>query len=248
MKKTLLALGTLALAAGSASAALSAGSLAFTGYNGDGNDDLAWVALEAIPANQVIFFSDNNWNGTAWSGTETFYTYTAPAGGIAAGTVVQLNNVDNVPIALSATIGSLTATSANFGLNATDEIVYAYIGTAANAAPTAFLGAITVGTFGSSQGSLINTGLTEGSTAQRITPASTDVASYIGARSGATSFSEYLTNLNTISNFLVAAGSGDQNTSANGYPFSNEAFTIIPAPATLALAGLGAIVTGRRRR
>ncbi len=47
--------------------ALTAGSIAFTGYNGDGNDNLSFVALTDIPQGTVINFTDSNWNGTSFA-------------------------------------------------------------------------------------------------------------------------------------------------------------------------------------
>ena len=35
---------------------LAAGSIAFVGYNADGNDNLAFVALEEIAAGETIYF------------------------------------------------------------------------------------------------------------------------------------------------------------------------------------------------
>jgi hypothetical protein len=43
---------------------LSTGDIAFTCFNGD-RDAIAFVALVAIPGNDVIYFNDNEWNGSA---------------------------------------------------------------------------------------------------------------------------------------------------------------------------------------
>ena len=41
----------------------AAGDIAFIAYNGDGNDDFAFVTLVAISDGTVIYFTDNEW---AW--------------------------------------------------------------------------------------------------------------------------------------------------------------------------------------
>lgn len=47
--------------------ALVPGSIAFTGFNADGNDGLAFVALAAIPPGTTIFFSDREWTGSGFN-------------------------------------------------------------------------------------------------------------------------------------------------------------------------------------
>jgi hypothetical protein len=54
--------------------ALGPGSIAFVGLNTDGNDNLAFVALEAIPSGTVIYFQDNEWNGLAIGSGGAFNT------------------------------------------------------------------------------------------------------------------------------------------------------------------------------
>ena len=43
--------------------ALGPGSIAFVGFNADGNDGFAFVAIDGIPTGTVIHFNDNEWNG-----------------------------------------------------------------------------------------------------------------------------------------------------------------------------------------
>ena len=43
---------------------LNAGDLMCVGFNADGNDDLAFAALAAIPTNSTIYFRDDEWDGT----------------------------------------------------------------------------------------------------------------------------------------------------------------------------------------
>ena len=59
--------------------ALGPGSIAFVGYNADGNDNLAFVALEPIAAGTVIHFTDNEWDGSAFNTGESTWSWTATA-------------------------------------------------------------------------------------------------------------------------------------------------------------------------
>jgi hypothetical protein len=43
---------------GTSSMAIGPGTIAFTGFNADANDGIAFVVLEAIPAGTTIIFSD----------------------------------------------------------------------------------------------------------------------------------------------------------------------------------------------
>ncbi|NJN34634.1 MAG: hypothetical protein HC817_10640 [Saprospiraceae bacterium] len=42
---------------------LTSGDLMCVGFNADGNDDLSFVALAAIPANTTIYLRDDEWSG-----------------------------------------------------------------------------------------------------------------------------------------------------------------------------------------
>ena len=211
---------------------LSPGAIAFVGFNADGNDDLAFVALAPIAANDVIRFTDNAWNGSpvgaggAFSATEGVVTWTAPAGGVAAGTVVSLNNLSSST--RSASVGTVISSSGSLNLNVENETVYAYQGDVLT--PTGFLAVIATHTADSTDG----TGL---SPAHIIyLPNDKDVAAYIGSRSGEATFAAYLTLLGNTGNWLTEDGPGDQN--ANGtapdVPFASTAFTVTGAGNTFA--------------
>lgn len=51
--------------------ALGPGSIAFVGFNADGSDNVAFVALEDLPPGTVIFFQDNEWTGSAFNTGES---------------------------------------------------------------------------------------------------------------------------------------------------------------------------------
>ncbi len=204
---------------------LTAGSIAFTGFNSDGDDNLAFVALAPIPAGEVIFFTDNEWNGLAIGdggkfvdANEGSLTWTAPTGGVAAGAVVTLNSLSAT--SRSASVGTI-ASGGSFNLGGAAETVYAYQGTSATNA-TGFLAVIATWPGDSTA----NTGLS----ASHIILLTTDVdiAAYTGSRSNKSAFADYLTSLGNTANWITEDGTGDQsvNGTAPDVPFSTTAFTL----------------------
>ncbi len=211
---------------------LSPGTIAFVGFNADGGDDLAFVALAPIAENDVIRFTDNEWNGSpVGSGgvfidsNEGIIMWTSPVGGVAAGTVVHLNNLATAsPLA---SVGTLTR-SGDFDMGSDNETVYAYQGAAQ--IPTGFLAVIAT----HNGDSTVGTGLS----ASHIIYLQNDkdVAAYIGSRANQTSFANYLTLLGSAANWVTQDGSGDQSTdgTAPDVPFATTAFTLIATGNTFA--------------
>ena len=86
-------------------AQLNTGDIALIAYNADGSDDFAFVALVDIPANESIYFTDNEWNGSALNDLnegELTWTYTSI---LSAGSVVVISDVATSP---SANVGSIS--------------------------------------------------------------------------------------------------------------------------------------------
>jgi hypothetical protein len=217
----------VALAAPSAFA-LSTGDIAFTCFNGD-RDAIAFVALVPIPSNDVIYFNDNEWNGSAigsggaFNTGEGVVTWTAPAGGVAAGTVVVIDTYDTTP---NPSVGTVSGAS---GLSATDESIYAYQGTSSSA-PTTFLAFIANHNDGSPD-SIANTGLTAGSTALFLTNSS-DFSEYVGPKIGQASFGDYFPFIGNLATHWNMLGTVDATaTTCNGTPF------VLGSPPTVSIAG-----------
>jgi hypothetical protein len=251
-RKTRLALAlvaALAAAAPAAQAALtSAGDIAFTAFNAD-EDGLSFVAFADIAANTTIFFRDDEWTGSAFNTGESAASWNSGAADIAAGTVVRLLAYDKAT--RSASVGTLTGViNTNFGLSNSNEVVYAYLGADANT-PTAFLAAITNGSFGA-DGSIASTGLTEGLNAIRLntnaTTATPDYAEYTGIRSGLADFGSYKVLVGDVNNWNIDTTNGVYATTVPDI----TAFTLspVPEPGSLALmlAGLGIVGVSARRR
>ena len=214
--------------------ALAAGNIAFVGFNADGNDNIAFVALVDISVGETIIFEDNEWNGTTFNDTyEGAFSWTASST-VSAGTIVRIDNIGSGTIAASTgTVVDASVLSpsrgTNRGIGAGDEIIYAYQGTAA--APT-FITAIASGGFNATNGLLTNTGLTAGVNAIDLSTLDddADIAAFNAARSGQANFAAYLPIINNPTNWIAQDGTGDQSidTTAPDVPFSSTAFTAAP--------------------
>lgn len=252
-RKTAIAL-LLAATGVSAHAALSAGDIAFTSFNAD-EDGLSFVALAAIDANTTVFFSDNEWTGSAFNTGESYSQWNSGASVIAVGTVVRFAAYDaEAPLASAGTLSRTTVSgSSNWGLAGSNETVYAYLGSSATA-PTTFLAAITNGTF-EANGPLTGTGLTEGtSNAVRLTAkagasSQPDYAEYSGSRGTFENVAAAKLALGDLNNWTIDTVS---NSSSASIVPDTTAFLITPVPEpetyALMLAGLGLIGVAARRR
>lgn len=148
--------------------AINPGDIALIGIYTDAPDKTAFVALANLPAGTTINFTDEGWksSGSFRSG-ENHFSWTAPSGGIAAGTVVSLDMSD-----LS---------------NSGDQVI-AYTGSSSN--PTFIFALNNDGTnwasdATSNNNSALPTGLTNGGNA--IALDEKDNAAYTGITSGTAS-------------------------------------------------------------
>jgi predicted extracellular nuclease len=200
--------------------ALGPGSIAFIGFNADGNDGFAFIAIDKIPAGTVIRFNDNEWNGQAIGAGGAFntgegsLTWTNGGSDLAPGTIVELLNTSS-STTRSVNIGAISG--GTIALGNSDESIFSFIGTDAST-PTTFLTAVTNhnGGFNDATGSgfLGGTGLVAGSTALVLPRTDgADVAAYDPATAGTTfaTGSAAATAFNTTTNWVAQSASGDQD-------------------------------------
>lgn len=239
MKRQKLFATVLITATALSAQALVVGDIAFTGYNADGDDGYAFVVLTNIAGGTEIRFTDDEWNGTGWAdGNEAEWVWTAPVGGILAGSVISVININGLytnPTGTTANFGSITAvtdSNNNPGFSTTSETVYAYTGTRAASTLLAAISSDAAVNFG---------GLTGGSAVALLN--SSDGAKYIGPRNGELTFGGYLPLIgNHGSNWAdVGNGTGDNN-------FDTTNFTIVPEPASFGALALGLCAILRRRK
>ncbi|TCR62257.1 ExeM/NucH family extracellular endonuclease [Bosea sp. BK604] len=205
--------------------ALGAGSIAFTGFNGDGNDGFAFIAVDAIPAGTVIRFSDNEWNGLpigaggAFNTGEGSLTWTNSGAEIPAGTVIEIHDLINAA-ARGVNLGTINNSTSD--LNVSGESIFAFIGTS-ETAPTSFLAAVTRNNGGfngaTSSGLLGGTGLVAGQTALVLPRTdAADIAAFDPA-AGGSSFETReaaLSAFNTTDNWVAQSGTGNQDNDGIG--------------------------------
>jgi hypothetical protein len=198
------------------------GDIAIVGWNADANDDLAFVTLVDLPQGTSITFSDQEWDGAAFSSGEGDISWLAD-NSVPAGTVITLSNLSTDPMA---DVGSLGTGEIN--LAATNESLFVYFVNPQN--EMVFLTACTVD---SSDGlaTLEGTGLEFGETAidfAQTEHKDADVLVYAGPRDGEGQFSDFARRINDPMFWLADDGSGDQ--SADGtppdLPFENTPFEL----------------------
>ncbi len=195
-------------------AQLTEGDIMFVGYNADFRDGFAIVTLVDIPASSTIYFTDNEWNGSAIgsggafnSSSEGEMTWSTGGSIISMGTVVTFNETNNSGNAsYGATVGTITGT---INLNASNEVLYAFIGSN-DITPTTFLSAIANDGFTASSGTLTNTGLTAGTNATSIS-GDEDVMVYTGSLSCNSTIADCAAEIADPSNWDTEDGSGNQD-------------------------------------
>ena len=200
-------------------AQLSEGDIAIIAFNADGGDDLAFVALVDIPASENIYFTDNEWNGSAFNDlNEGELTWTNSGSILSAGSVVVLSDVSTSSSSgRSASVGTLSGSG--FNLGASNEWLYALTSVPATsyASSPTFLAA-----FASDAGNgwLTNTNLSEGTTAIDFND-DKDGYLYNGVKSGETNFSSYLVLIYNSNNWQIESSNGE-----NILPIPSTSFTI----------------------
>lgn len=235
-----------------ANAALNAGDIMFTAFNAD-EDGLSFVTFVDIAANTKIYFSDNEWTGSAFNTGESYNQWVSSSV-VTAGTVVRFSDYDKANLTASTGVLSRVTVngSSNWGLTNSGETVYAYLGSSATSATT-FLSAITNGKF-ANDGSLTNTGLTKGVNAVELTAkagasSEPDYAEYNGVRDGLASFADYKAQVANVNNWKVDTVN---NSSSAGLIPNTAAFSVSAVPeadsAAMLLAGLGVLGLVRRRQ
>jgi len=166
------------------SGTLGAGDIAFVRFVSDDPDAFSFVALKALAAGTVIYFTDNAWTGSAFTATEGTLTWTAPTD-YAAGSVIGFSGIGANGFA--ATPGGGTG---GLSLSTAGDAILAYQGALQGASAT-FLAAVSSRSFLTTGTTTSNTSylpgsLTLGTSAIQLTATvtETDNAVYGGSTSG----------------------------------------------------------------
>lgn len=201
----------------SSKAQIVEGDIMFVGYNSDGNDGFAIVALVDIPINSTFYFSDNKWNGSPIGSGGKFVntsegeiTWLTGGAVIKAGTVVVFNDIiDNSLLEYGVTVGTI---SGEMDLGNSNEVLYMYEG-ADDVTPTRFISAISNATFNNGNGTLSGTQLVNLETGIAIS-GNHDVMVYNGLNLCNTTVADCAEQIATPSDWLTDDGSGDQSNDA----------------------------------
>ena len=114
---------------------LAAGEVAIIRMNTTFIDGFAFVLLRALDADTKIYFTEQGWRGVAGvfqTNGEAHVEWTAPAGGLPAGTVVTVNENFLAPNTFSTSTGTTILISGDFDLSDDGDQMIAYQGTEAS--------------------------------------------------------------------------------------------------------------------
>ena len=225
-------------------ASLVAGDIAFIGFNVDGDDDFAIVALTDI-TNERVFFRDDEPDGSSGfhGSTEGTLQWDVGATTIPAGTVVVFTDVDSGSNpGFGASVGSLSIADNTMNLAAAGDGLWAYQATTWDAINTMLIAGIANDDWGGAAvGELTGTGLVDDSTAFEFSIIDDDAGKYSGARDNQTEWSAYLAQIANPANWTVEASEGELLLPFDATPFQ------IPEPSALALALAGGFALLSRR-
>ncbi|MBT3192463.1 MAG: fibronectin type III domain-containing protein [Verrucomicrobia bacterium] len=216
---------------------LSVGGIMFVGYDGDpdtSDDNYVFAAMEDIPANTVVYFSDDQWDGSSFAGGEGWQEWDSGASVISAGTIIQVFDCSTGGRTVSH--GALTA-GQTMSLTLSDEGIWAYQG--GPGVPTRFLSYIANQDEAGTGNSLNNTDLATANAAILFT-GDEDVMEYTGARTGQATAADYRVLIANTASWTTGNGSGDQSVT-----FDTTAFVFTAPPAAPnATAATGISING----
>ncbi|MEI7781446.1 MAG: YDG domain-containing protein, partial [Planctomycetota bacterium] len=209
--------------------ALVAGDIAIIDFQTDDPDEFAFVALAPIAGGQSIAFTDNAWDGSALATNENTVIWTAPSGGVAAGTVVTFQNL------IGFSVGTYTGSYS--GASTSGDQVIAYTGSATN--PT-FLYAVTSNTWintgtPSSNTSYLPAGLINGTTARDFTTEVDDQYYNVASISGTKN--QILASIGDVNNW------SRNNTRYGNFPNASSTFALTQSQ-TITFGSLSPVTYG----
>jgi hypothetical protein len=105
-------------AAVQAQSTLAPGDIAFVRMNEDNVDAFSFVALVDLAPGTVIYFTERGWLNATWIGnSESHLKYTAPAGGLSAGSIVHVDETAADVFAVAGAGGSVAFAWGTSGFN-----------------------------------------------------------------------------------------------------------------------------------
>ena len=226
------------------------GDIAFILFDADndetldeGSDQFAFVALNAIAAGEQIYFRDAEWTGNAFTGdaegaiNEDELLWTAPAGGIAAGTVILISDNGTAPTASEGALQQTIGDGPGMGLSGSGDEIWAFLGTSNN--PQTFLAVISSEGFDGSPNTLAGTNLVAETAFAIELENNVDHAFYNGPREGFPLLTDYPILIEEVNTNWIQESPSDVDLIANTTPFvtgeipsSLPPFPSIPNPSS----------------
>ena len=203
--------------------ALGPGDIVFVGWDAD-NEDISFVATAPVAAGEVIYFTDDEWDGTSFVGNEQLFEWVVPAGGLAPGDVVTIDMVRaNQPGGPGATIdigGDVDYIRGGGALANGNEMFWAFQGDRVGDAvtPTNFIsviGAEADGNFTQTP-NLAGTGLTT-ATGAVIIDGDEDYMEFNLDADAYVDQASFLATVGDPANWVTADGGGNNNPNGLGF-------------------------------
>ncbi|MEM0946643.1 MAG: Hint domain-containing protein [Pseudomonadota bacterium] len=203
---------------------LNPGDILFVGWDAD-NEDIAFVTTVDLPAGEVIYFTDDEWDGSTFNGSEQYMEWTVPVGGVSAGTVVTID-MDNANDTATIDVGGgFDYMRGGGALAQNNEMFWAFQGTRVGqfATPTNFISVIgneDNGNFNQSP-ELSGTGLTTDNGAV-IIDGDEDYMEWVGdaALSNPVERQDLIASVLDLDNWVTADGGGNNNPNGTGFDLS----------------------------
>ncbi|MEO1491042.1 MAG: Hint domain-containing protein [Pseudomonadota bacterium] len=209
--------------------ALEPGDLLFVGWDAD-NEDISFVTTRNITEGEVIYFTDDEWNGTQFNTNEQLIEWIVPAGGIPLGTVVT---IDMVPAGgnSSASIdvgGDVDYIRGGGQLAVSNEMFWAFQGDRVGntVTPTNFIGVIANEAQGNNNQSpnLSGTGLTPTNGAIIIDGDEDYMEFVLDDPEVYNNRDELIAAVSDLSNWDTADGTGNNNPNGTGFDLAFDNF------------------------
>ena len=206
--------------------ALNPGDLLFVGWDSE-NNDAAMLATTDIAEGEIIYFTDDEWDGTQFVGNEQLIEWEVPTGGIPAGTVITVDMFRN-PDGANVTVGGANSGTTDYirgggSLAGANEMFWAVQGTVdANddLTPTNFIGVIGNEADGNNlqTPNLTGTDLTT-SNGAIIIDGDNDYMEFTadGGLPDPATQQELIDAISNISDWTVANGGGNNNPNGTGF-------------------------------
>lgn len=203
---------------------LAPGDILFVGFDAD-NDDIAFITTTDLAAGEVIYFTDDEWDGTAFNGGEQYMEWTVPTGGVPAGTIVTIDMDRGNNTATISEGGNFDYMRGGYDIAGGNEMFWAFQGTRTGntAVPDNFIAVIANEADGNYNRTpdLTGTGLTT-SNGAIIIDGDEDYMEYTaeGGLPDPATRSDLLASVLDTANWTTADGGGNSNPNGTGFDFA----------------------------